>query len=57
MTQQQDISYVTSAQFLKALRTFVPAGNYVLFTPHDGMIVSPDPEDIKRTIVNLASLK
>ena len=42
---------------LNELRTIVPAGSYVLFTPHDGLIVSPDPMEIARTLVTLSAVQ
>lgn len=35
---------------LNELRSIVPTGSWVLFTPYEGMIVSPDPKEIKRMI-------
>jgi len=45
------------ANALRELRSIVPDGSWVLFTPHDGMIVTPDPADIKRCIDVLTSHK
>lgn len=46
----------TPADAVKLLKEFIPESSYVLFTPHGGMVVSPDPLDIKRTLnVILAS--
>lgn len=38
---------------LNELRDLLPAGSFVLFTPHDGLIVSPDPMEIARTLTIL----
>lgn len=40
---------------LNELRALLPAGSFALFTPHDGLIVSPDPMEIARTLVTLAA--
>lgn len=50
MSQQQVLPDVATEQAIKSLRSILPAGCYVLFTPHDAMFVSPDPADIKRCI-------
>lgn len=41
---------IMAEQALTVLRKSLPAGSYILFTPDDGMIVSPDPQEIKRSI-------
>lgn len=48
----QDVKTIKTAAYnaLNELRSIVPAGSWVLFTPYDGMIVSPDPSEIKRMI-------
>lgn len=50
MTEQQNNPDVRSERLIELMYSIVPAGSYVLFTPHEGMFVSPDPEDIKRSI-------
>jgi hypothetical protein len=57
MAQQQELPDVATEQAIKSLRFILPAGCYVLFTPHDGMFVSPDPADIQRSIDVLTSHK
>lgn len=50
MAKQQVNPDVTPERLIESMYKIVPAGSYVLFTPHEGMFVSPDPEDIKRSI-------
>lgn len=40
---------------LAAIKEALPTGSFILLTPHDGMFVSPDPEQIKRSIDVLIS--
>jgi hypothetical protein len=47
------VNPILAEQALTVLRKSLPAGSYILLTPDDGMIVSPDPEDIKRSIDTL----
>jgi len=55
MANQQESTGVTTARVIETIRSIVPPGSYVLFTPYDGMVVSPDPEQIKRSIDVLTS--
>jgi hypothetical protein len=56
MSQDVKIPEELRSSALNELRSIVPAGSWVLFTPHDGMIVTPDPMDIMRTLATLQAV-